>query len=156
MKRELMALILCSVLIGSAAAGEEKDAVMRIVPSLKVLETASTNDFVGSWRGVAVDRPNEGAEKMTMSLVVSSPKEGNWIGIVSGSVVDGKEHKVALALRGNKLAFRTPAKGWPMDIWLGLESDAKDSLLGVGLPAPATGWAEREDSVSIKLKKTTE
>ncbi|MFC1452401.1 hypothetical protein ACFLSJ_03545 [Verrucomicrobiota bacterium] len=156
MKREVATLIICSVLMGCMAAGEETAGAMRIVPSLKVLETASADDFVGSWHGVAVDRPNEGTERMTMSLAVSSPKEGNWVGIVSGSVVDGKHQKVKLALRGNKLAFRMPAKGWPMDIWLGLESDSKSSVLGVGLPAPATGWTEREDSFSIRLARDTE
>jgi len=138
-----MILIACVVVTGCE----------RIVPSLKVLDTASPSDFVGSWRGTAVDRPNEGTERMTMSLLVSAPQEGRWTGIVSGSVTDGKQQEVTLALRGNKLAFRLPGKGWPMDIWLGLEAESKDSLLGVGLPAPGPGWGEREDSFGIKLAK---
>jgi hypothetical protein len=126
---------------------------LRVVPSLKVLETASPTDFVGSWSGEAVDRPDEGTERSTMSLVVPPPGDGAWTGLVSGAVVDGEEQSVKLALRGNKLAFRMPAETWPMDIWLGLESDAKTSLLGVGLPAPARGWEERTDSYSIRLQR---
>ncbi len=127
-----------------------------IVPSLKVLDAASPTDFVGPWNGEAVDRPNEGTERMTMSLVILPPGDGAWTGLVSGSVVDGKEQSVKLALRDNKLAFRMPARGWPMDIWLGLESDSKTSLLGVGLPAPARGWSERTDSYSIRLQRDQE
>ena len=147
MRRMLIVVIACSVLIGCA----EK----RIVPSLRALPTASPEDFVGSWEGTAVDRPNEGSERMTMSLVVAKPEGASWSGAVSGSVVGGQERKVELALRGNKLAFRLPSKGWKVDVWLGVASKAKDTLLGVALPVPTTGWEEGEDSFSIRLKKTT-
>ena len=154
MHRILITLIACSVLTGCT----------HIVPSLQVLGTASPSDFVGTWRGLAVDRPNEGTQRMTMTLVIHEPKSfGRWKATVGGDVVDNGEQEVTgLIVRGSKLAFRLPAGPrstgpfWPMDIWLGLESESKDSLLGVGLPAPATGWAEREDSFSIRLTKDKE
>ena len=76
---------------------------LRVVPSLKVLDAACPTDFVGSWSGKVVDRPDEGTDRMTMSLVVSSPGNGAWTRLVSGSVVSGKEQSV-------KLAFRMPAR----------------------------------------------
>jgi len=133
----------------------------RIVPSLRVIDSATPEDFVGAWTGVAVDRPHEGNQHMTMILeihAVSSP--GGWKATLDGEIVDDIEEEVGgLSVRGNKLVFRLPAKDrstgpfWPMDIWLGFASPEKDTLLGVGLPAPARGWEEKEDSFSIELKR---
>ena len=74
--------------------------------------------------------------------------------------MDHREERVwGLRLKGNKLVFRLPAKRreigpfWPMDVWLGIESEEKNKLVGVGLPAPSFGWKEREDSFGIRLMR---
>ena len=152
MKRSIL---ICVVLLVSATG------CRRVVPSLAAIQDVDRADFVRLWTGVAVDRPEEGSQRMTMTVRIDEPGFlSRWTATVGGDVVDNREQKVwGLRLKGNKLVFRLPAKRreigpfWPMDIWLGLESEEKNKLVGVGLPIPALGWKEREDSFGIRLTR---
>jgi hypothetical protein len=147
MKRALVLLVMAGMVYAA-------DECPRIVPMLRGIEKVTVEDFLGTWEGKTVDRPSEGTEQNTMVLEVLKDTAGALVAVVSGDLIGSRTQRVTdVHLRINKLHFPMSAKGWTIDIWLCVETQEKQSLIGTGLPAPAPGWEAKEDSFGIFLKK---
>jgi hypothetical protein len=92
------------------------------------------SEFVGTWVGQTVDKPNEGTSTDTLTLQINIPTTNGWRASASGSLCrDGRQEITGIQLINDRITFIVNARDGQTVVWLGIDLESDRALIGESL-----------------------
>jgi len=132
----------------STTAGDETEAshpTLADIPALiaAVRSDAAAGDFVGTWSGISVDKPEEGSSIDVFILEIPAPGDAAWTLRAQGSFPDPSPQDVTVTgVEGGMLTFTLGVRNGLVTVRLGVHAAGDVVLVGEATVLPGYDLAD--------------